>query len=207
MKIWTGDYMKTVFLAILTAMIVFQACSEKVLIRRYYVLEFPIDSSAVQNKTSGATCEILTVQVPPAYAQHRIAVRRRSHEISYYQYNYWAVDLAANLTSLLENQFEAEKIFASLASGDLRRIPDYQIAGTVYKLEAQDYEDVFTAHLQMRLDLIEYATGKVALYHQFDKSRILEERDLNLFASEISSIYREEISAFGERISKYLSER
>jgi ABC-type uncharacterized transport system auxiliary subunit len=95
MMIWTGDIMKKKYYALLLTILILQACSEKVLIRRYYVLEFPVWTDTTQIKSearTAVTCEILTVQVPPAYAQHRIAVRKRSHEISYYQYNYWAID-------------------------------------------------------------------------------------------------------------------
>jgi ABC-type glutathione transport system ATPase component len=54
--------------------------------------------------------------------------------------------------------------------------------------------------------LIEYASGKIVLYHKFNKTSTLDERDLNLFASEISNIFQEEIREFAHQIETYLSE-
>jgi len=181
------------------------ACGERALIRHYYILELPAkgDYNTLPETSGEGVCEILDTKVPPAYAQKRIAVRKKSHEISYYQYHFWAVDPSENLTSLLENQIGMSKIFASSKSGLLNQIPDYQVSSQVYKLEALDNGDVFYAHLEMGMALIEYEGSKTVVIHKFERTTALESRDLNLFASELSIIFQEEAQNFITKIRKH----
>jgi ABC-type uncharacterized transport system auxiliary subunit len=175
------------------------------LIRHYYVLETTGDSLAFFEdaiQIRGA-CEILRIQIPPAYDQQRIAVRRRSHEISYYQYHYWAMNPADNLTSLLEKEIRRSKIFTFASSGNLNVLPDYQISSQVYKIEVEDINDLFQVSLDMQMEFIEYSSGNTVLIHRFERKKSLEERDLNLFAAELSQIFQEETSQFILKIASY----
>jgi ABC-type uncharacterized transport system auxiliary subunit len=145
--------------------------------------------------------------MPPAYNQQRIAVRRRSHEISYYQHHYWAMNPADNLTSMIEKVIQESNIFSSASSGNLTNVPDFQISSNIFKLEVKDITDTFQVHLDMRFELIDYVNGKAVLTHQFERSTALEDRDLNLFASEISRIFYEETEQFVNKMSSYLKNR
>ena len=184
------------------------SCGERALVRHYYILELPAkgDYNALPETLGEGVCEILDTKVPPAYAQKRIAVRKKSHEISYYQYHFWAVDPSENLTSLLENQIEMSKIFASSKSGLLKQIPDYQVISQVFKLEALDNGGIFYAHLEMGMELIEYEETRTVVRHKFERTKELSERDLNLFASELSIIIQEETQHFITKIRTYFKD-
>ena len=197
--------MKIIYLIFLILIIVVQSCGERTLIRHYYILEFPAtgDSLATSAIQGEGTCEIFDSKIPPAYAQQRIAVRQQSHEISYYQYHYWAMNPSENLTTLLEHRVQLSHIFNSAKSGLLKKIPDYQISSQVYKLEALDSDDIFYARLEMDLELIDYKSEKIIVTHRFDRTQILENRDLNLFASALSEIFQEEVDQFITKIGSY----
>jgi ABC-type uncharacterized transport system auxiliary subunit len=209
MMIWKGKGMKTVLYAVFLLILGSQSCGERTLIRHYYILEeagrenYYADSTTLTN----AVCEILDTEVPPAYAQLRIAIRKKSNEINYYQYNYWAMNPSDNLTFMLERQVRRARLFARVQSGLLKKTPDFQIRSNVYNLEVLDSEDTYYAHLQMDLELLEYDTGKILLSYSFDKTEPLEERTLNLFASQLSGIFQEETEHFIKKIRTYLEQR
>jgi len=209
MMIWTNKILNISLLFLFITLIGLQSCGERTLIRHYYVLEMPEENFKPKQDTlaSEGVCEILRVRIPPAYDQLRIAVRKRSHEISFYQYHYWAMNPADNLTSLLEKEIQHSNIFAYAGSENLKKIPDFQIATTVYKLEVIDTDDEFNVHLEMRMELIDYKSGKTVLNHQFERTKALENRDLNLFASELSIIFHEESHQFIIKINEYLENK
>ncbi len=95
--------MKLSLFALFFIIIGILSCGERVLVRHYYILELPAkgDYNTLQSEQVEGICEILDTKVPPAYAKTQIAVRKQSHEISYYQYHYWAMNPSENLTSLL----------------------------------------------------------------------------------------------------------
>jgi ABC-type uncharacterized transport system auxiliary subunit len=200
--------MKTIFLFLCVVFLGIQSCGERTLIRHYYLLEFPEGSDLYADSTVLTTkiCEIMDTEIPPAFAQLRIAVRKRSNEISYYQYNYWAMSPSDNLSFLLARQVETAGIFARSERGFLKEAPDFQIKSKVYNLEVLDMEDVYYAHLQMELDLIEFDSRQRLVSYSFDKTKALPERDLNLFASQLSVIFQEETTHFIKKIRTYLEE-
>ncbi len=99
------------------------------------------------------------------------------------------------------------QIFTSSKSGFLKQIPDYQILPQVYNLEALDNGDLFYAHLEMSFDLIEYENAKTIVTYKFERTKDLESRDLNLFASELSVIYQEEAQNFITKIRSYFENK
>jgi ABC-type uncharacterized transport system auxiliary subunit len=199
--------MKTIYLFLILILIGMQSCGERTLIRHYYILELP-DTGYIGNQDTMQgewICEILKTRIPPAYDQQRIANRKRSNEISYYQYHYWAMNPAENLTSLIEQQIKLSQIFAYSSRENLQGVPDYQIVSDVYRLEVEDNDDLFYLRMEMQLELIDYKKGNMVIAHKFDRTQELASRDLNLFASELSIIFQEEMHIFMGKIRSYLA--
>lgn len=205
MMIWTDKHLKWIFILILFSIFGFQSCGTRTMVRQYYILDLPGEEvEAQQDSISGeGICEILRTRIPPAYDQLRIAVRKRSHEISYYQHHYWAMNPAENLTTLLEQKIQHSHIFAYSSSGVLKGVPDYQIVVEVLRLEVIDQDDIYSVGAEMRMDLLDYEKGSEILSHRFDRIKPLESRDLNLFASELSLIFDEEINHFISKIRNF----
>jgi hypothetical protein len=56
------------------------------------------------------------------------------------------------------------------------------------------------------MELIEYGETKTIVTHQFERTKELEERDLNLFAAELSIIFQEETQHFIAKVRSYFNE-
>jgi ABC-type uncharacterized transport system auxiliary subunit len=185
----------------------FHSCSKKVITRNYYVLEFPDQTDSVQmgQPLVNASCEIFAVNIPPAFSQARIAVRKRSHEISYYQNHLWAVSPGDLIGQLIEGHIQKENIFSKASQSIWKDVPVYRIQTDVMLIEALDIDDELYAHLKMRINLFNRSENMTIVSHQFDRQELLEERDINLLAETLSRILLEELQIFTTKIRAELS--
>ena len=206
--IWIGKIMKNYYLVILLLSIVLiQSCSKKVVTRNYYVLEFPTQNKEIQKSKPlvNESCEIFGVNIPPAFSQSRIAVRTRSHEISYYQNHLWAVAPGDLIVQLIEAYIQKENIFTKASQSIWKEVPIYRIYTYVQQIEAQDIDDELFAHLKMKIDLFNSADNSIVVSHQFERKELLEERDINLLAESLSKILQEELQQFTIKIKSKLA--
>ena len=207
--IWTGKIMKNYYLVILLlSIILIQSCSKKVVTRNYYILEFPVQNEEIQRSKPlvNESCEIFAVNIPPAFSQSRIAVRTRSHEISYYQNHLWAVAPGDLIVQLIETYMQEENIFTKASQSIWKEVPIYRIYPYVQQIEAQDIDDELYAHLKMKIDLFNSSDNSIVVSHQFERKEMLEERDINLLAESLSKILQEELQQFSDKIKTELSD-
>ena len=190
----------------LFSLIMTQACSKKVITRRYYVLDSPSTADSLMNikPLTNAICEILPVSVPPAYAQHRIAVRKRSHEINYYHNHQWAESPDQNIARLIQKSLESAQIFARVSDRIWTVAPRYQLNTFINHIEAIEGEDSLFAHISVELEIRDRTTNKVIVMHSFDRQLGYEDWDLNLLSQGMSIILQEEIGSFADKIRVHL---
>ena len=201
--------MKKYYLIILIfSIFLIETCSKKVITRNYYILELTEQTENVQlNKPYiNASCEIFAVNIPPAFSQSRIAVRTRSHEISYYQNHLWAVAPGDLIVQLIESFIQKQKIFTKASQTIWKEVPKYRIYPYVQQIEAMDIDDELYAHLKMKIDLFDSSDNSILVSHQFERKELLEERDINLLAESLSKMLLEELQEFSEKIKTVLSE-
>lgn len=182
----------------------FYSCSSKVVTRNYYILEFPDQGHLTVSDTPlvNASCEIFAVTIPPAFSQARIAVRKRSHEISYYQNHLWAVTPGDLIAQLIEDFIQSENIFSKASRSIWKEVPVYRINCNVLQIEALDIDDELYAHLKMQINLFNRSENINLVNHKFDRKEILKERDINLLAESLSKILLEELIVFSNDIKK-----
>jgi ABC-type uncharacterized transport system auxiliary subunit len=159
----------------------------------------------VKEPIVNSSCEILPVSIPPAFAQSRIAVRKRSHEISYYQNHQWAVPPGDLLTKLVERLLQEEHIFINASQTVWEIVPQYQVHSQIYQLEAVDRGDNLYAHLYMQIYLFNRSENGIIVTHEFERLELLEERDINLLAKSFSEILKEELQKFSQKMKVYFS--
>lgn len=199
--------MKKYFLVILLlSIILIQSCSKKVITRNYYVLEFPAQNEEIQRSKPlvNESCEIFAVNIPPAFSQSRIAVRTRSHEISYYQNHLWAVAPGDLIVQLIESFMQKQYIFTKASQTIWKEVPIYRIYPYVQQIEAMDIDDELYAHLKMKIDLFNSSDNSIVVSHQFERKEMLEERDINFLAESLSEILQEELLDFSDKIKTEL---
>ncbi|NOG44483.1 MAG: hypothetical protein HND50_04595 [Calditrichaeota bacterium] len=197
--------MKKYFLLILVA-VFFMACTKTVTTPKYYVLDFAVtsfDNKKVES-VSRDVCEILPVQVTEVYSQHRIALRKRSHELSYYRYHQWAESPDLNIGRLIQKKLNSDALFARISDRIWSVAPRYQLSAQINQLEGVEGEDSLMAHINIKLELFDRSKKQVVVEHSFDKTRALEEWDLNYLAFAMSNILKSNLERFSNKIRIYL---
>lgn len=183
--------------------------SPKRIITKYYLIEIPDEttysSADREEPLLDAYCEIVPVDIYPAYASRQIVNRNKSNEITYYSYHKWAVRPEDSFTRILTDFFDKNRIFIDVSSRFWKVTPSYKIETTVYRLEVNDQADKFNAHLKLEFRLLDNESSELIVQHAADRSESLQEKDINLLASTIGNIYGGELEAFAEKIKSELA--
>ena len=173
--------------------------SEKTVVRKYYTLELPEETHNIRPDTAmmiPGTCEIRQVMVNPVYDNREIANRSDSHEITYYMYHQWAVRPAEAMREILYGFLSEAELFEAVYKRYNRDIPDYFFEARVNDIEVIEEGETFSAHLNISFSLIDNSNNNVILSHRADRMEAIKRKDINLFASELSSILYEELMTF-----------
>jgi len=202
--------MKPVLLFFIVSIFLLNGCiSEKKIERRYYTIEIPVDQlTTVQDSISqiDGNFEIEQVVVNKVYEKNQIVNRGNSNEISYYIFNQWAINPSDAITQAVRRYLEVAGIFQNLSDRYDRSVPDYRVWTYISSLELIEMNKSFSAHLGLEFRLIDNSDDKIIISHTADRTKPLDQKDLNLFAREISSILQQELNIFVVMISdkKYL---
>ncbi|MGM0497897.1 MAG: ABC-type transport auxiliary lipoprotein family protein [Bacteroidota bacterium] len=183
--------------------------TEDSVVKKYYVLEAPEDTTFVDTTAEefiNEFCEVEKVDLYPAFETRKIANRRHSHEITYYSSHEWAVRPAEVLTTMLVDFMDKKRIFNRVATRFWKVSPAYKIETTIYKLEVVNDDNVLAAHLHLEFRLVKGNTQEIITKHQFDQYESLEEKQINIFASSISKMFYSALDDFSTRIYKSIKE-
>jgi ABC-type uncharacterized transport system auxiliary subunit len=173
--------------------------SEKTMVRKYYTLELPDEATDVRPEQPGkitGTCEIRQVLINPVYDNREIANRSKSHEITYYMDHQWAVRPAGAIRELLYGFLSEAELFEAVFKRYNRYIPDYLFVAKVNDIEVIENGKTFSAHLNISFCLVDNSNNNIILRHRADRSHPLKQKEMNLFASEVSKILYEELMTF-----------
>lgn len=182
------------------------SCAKEIITRKYYMLDFPVDSLKTENSESltADVLEILPVQVNEVYAQHRIAVRKRSHEITYYHYHQWGESPDQSIARLTESRLKVANVFADVSERIWNTSPRYQLLTYVDRMEVVEGEDSLFAHLKIKYEVFDRDIKKNVVIHEFDRSEGYADWDINLIAEGMSRILSSELGLFADKIRNYL---
>ena len=86
---------------------------------------------------------------------------------------------------------------------------DYRSGTSVNNLELIEKNKSFSAHLNLEFKIIDNLDNQIIISHKADRISILKQKDLNLFADEVSKMIREELKIFAGMIKdkRYLFSR
>lgn len=192
--------MKPNILIIITFFLLFSGCiSRKAIVSKYYTIEIPSEQLLVpidSNSIINGSCKIDQVTINPVYDKNQIVNRASSHEISYYAYHQWAIRPSESVINLIQEHLESCGIFAKVSARYSNSIPDYRFGTSVNRLEVIEIKNSFSAHLNLEFRIIDNSNDQVILSHKADRTSVLKQKDLNLFAREVSSIINEELKVF-----------
>jgi uncharacterized lipoprotein YmbA len=200
---------KQLILLIMGIFILTGCGSQKQTVNKYYVIEKPdsLETTSVQQKSViDDYCEIVPVEVYPAYASQSIANRSSSHEIIYYETHNWAVRPGESFTLLLEDYLSEASVFKGAATRFWKVSPGFRWVTTIYQLEVLEDNKNLVAHLALKFSLYNYESRDLLLSHKANRKKILPEKDLNLFAEIIAEMFYEELNKFSREIMKQIPE-
>jgi len=173
--------------------------SEKTILMRYYTIEMPeyqIPVTSDSNSVINGTCEIDQIKIHPVYEKNQIVNRSSTNEINYYVYNQWAIRPSEAISEIIRKYLESSGIFESVSSRYSRLIPDYKFGTSLNRLELIENKRSFSTHLNLEFRIIDNSNDQVILNHKADTTSTLKQKDLNLFAREVSSIIYNELKVF-----------
>jgi len=189
-------------LSIIIPMFLLGACrSSKPVAPTFYVLEFPMERIPDEKPlTLPYSLEITEIDLHPAFATHQIAIREGQHEIRYFSHHEWAVRPVQSLTRYINDYFKNIQVFRSTDTRYWNIQPDYKILTSVNHLEVLKDGNDYLAHLHVDFRLVMTEGTVTVVTHSADNTRLLEKRNLNLFAGAINDMFFEELQFFTRKI-------
>ncbi len=169
----------------------------------FYVIEIPsedIIDNDKKFKTIDKYCEISSVDIFPAFASQRIALRGKSHQIEYFRNHKWATLPSEKFTSFIVYFFEKHQIFKGVDKRFRNFEPEYVIETRIFQLEVIENDNGLIAHINFELRLIENESGNILIKHGNKKYSSLEENTINDFSSAISEMFYKELIIFSNKI-------
>jgi ABC-type uncharacterized transport system auxiliary subunit len=91
------------------------------------------------------------LSIASTYARSGIMYRTSDHEIGAYAYRQWATDAASMVSDLLARDFADAGRYRAVLNGPTRLWPDYEISGTIERMEEWIGAGGGTANLQLRV--------------------------------------------------------
>ncbi len=188
-------------------------CSSEQRIIKYYTfdgnrLSPPPDTVVYVPESFPYAAAVGRFTIAGPYNQNRIALRTGTNELQYYYYHHWADLPAPAATISVWQQIKRSGVFRSCEMHLYDVLPDFEIMGTIHRIERLDYEGRGGAHLSMTMELFDVRAERVAVTHSFDETADLGTREaMNSFAREISRLLHEETNQFILKINQYLAHR
>lgn len=191
---------KLLFVLVVISLLLAGCRSSKPVAPRFYLLEYPADAMMADTlKSLPYVLEIGEVKVNAAYASSQIAIRENEQELQYFVHNQWAVRPKESLESFIEQYFFNHQVFEQTQTRFWNLQPDYKLVTHVHNLEVVRDKRDFYARLNLEFRL-ETSDGELIERHLSDNSRLLESRDLNLFAMAVNQMFFEELNYFSGKI-------
>jgi len=208
MKIWRSN-MKRFWIVLIAASLLALYCGKKAIIRKYYILEIPGSASmrdSVETICLPIHVDVRDFQISRAINQTRIALKTKSHELSYYFYHHWAVRPSVSIADMVYQIASHQQCFQRLVRGYSSR-PDYFITGVIENLERDETGKKVTVHFAAIFELIDAKSNVSIIRHRFDRMESYQNpKSMNCLAGKASHILYEETFTFLNKISDHLKE-
>ncbi len=170
---------KYVSLLVVLVLLLSVGCA-KVAIKQYYELNYlPNEIMKRQiEKPYPFTVRLKEFEIEDAYNRPQIVYRQSPFELQYYVYRVWAVKPSRMVTDLVYKHL----LNVNLVSSVIRRYdegnkPDYELSGMIEALEEYDSDELWFAHIALRINLMHIGNGSVIYNKRFDlRKKVLEHR-------------------------------
>jgi len=160
-------------------------------IKQYYVLNY-VPASAIDTrnfKPYPVTIRVREFNIEEAYSRPQIVYRQSPFELRYYSYKLWAVKPSRMITDLVCKHIAASNLVSHVVMRyDEGNSPDYEMSGTIEALEEYDSDQLWFAHLALRISLTRISDGATVYSRQFDNRKKVFKYSPEAVVQELSSI-------------------
>jgi ABC-type uncharacterized transport system auxiliary subunit len=127
--------------------------------------------------------------IEEAYNRPQIVYRQSPFELRYYVYRVWAVKPSRMITDLVYKHL----LNANMVSSVIRRYdegvkPEYELSGMIEALEEYDSDELWFAHIALRVNLIHTSEGRIVYNKRFDLRKKVLAHDPELVIREMSAL-------------------
>lgn len=197
----SGIRIKVAMIMILLTALLLEACRSAPAVQKNYYLIESVDSVSGRDwKLSAALLEVVNVEVSPAYAGHKIAVREESNRIRYYDYHEWAVLPQLAIQDAVIANLSGTGMTAYAPPGFSGVRADFILRTTVSRMEMQDRGKEFHALLAIDFTVIDNRDRSIRIVHRAIREEKLKSKSMNLFADAISRMLAGECAALAQKI-------
>ncbi|HUI92746.1 MAG TPA: ABC-type transport auxiliary lipoprotein family protein [Chitinivibrionales bacterium] len=175
-------------IAVLLAVI---ACCGTIPVKQYYVLNYvpSVLTGRLLASPYPFTLRLKEFSIEDAYNRPQIVYRQSPFELRYYFYKIWAVKPNRMITDLVQKHLNA----INLVSHIIRRFDegfkaDYELSGNIEAIEEYDSDQLWFAHLALRLTLSRMSDGRVLYSRVFDNRKRVYQYSPDNVVREMSSL-------------------
>ncbi len=201
--------MKWIRVLLIFSFILVSGCSRKIMMRKYYILEYRDFSPQEKIKLDNPfeyNVDVREFRVAKAFEQTRIALRSGSNELNYYFYHQWAVRPSTAVAEVVYDIINKADIFNKCFRG-YSTDADFLITGEILAIERIESKKKGYAHLNIIFNFVDRNSGRSVLAHEFDRKVKLADRKMNTFAHVVSSLLCEGAIEFINRVVDFLNKR
>jgi uncharacterized lipoprotein YmbA len=160
-------------------------------LKQYYLLNYIPSSQRdrLNPKVYPCTMRLRDFDIEEAYNRPQIVYRQSPFQLQYDYYRAWAVNPARMISDLVYKHL----LTAGLVSNVIRRFdeglkPEYELSGMIEALDEYDSQELWFAHIALRISLVRIADGTSLYMKRFDlRKRVFEHKPDNV-VRELSSL-------------------
>ncbi|MCU0609035.1 MAG: ABC-type transport auxiliary lipoprotein family protein [Chitinispirillaceae bacterium] len=139
--------------------------------KQYFVMNYVVSSMKTRLNPVAYpfTIRLRDFNIEEAYNRPQIVYRQSPFELQYYYYRVWAVKPTRMIADLVYKHLSSSGIVTSV----IRRLdegphPDYELSGNVEALEEYDSQELWFAHVAIRITLNRASDGTTIYSRRFD---------------------------------------
>ena len=160
-------------------------------VKRFYTLNYvpePLEER-LSRAPYPVTIRVKEFDIEKAYDQKQMVYRKSAYELGRYYYSSWAVDPTDMVTDLVHAHLEDVKLVSHVVRRfDEGERPNYEIRGMIEAIEQYESEELWFAHLALRIQLVRLSDGRPLYSRGFDNRKQVHTHDPVQVVRELSRL-------------------
>jgi uncharacterized lipoprotein YmbA len=178
---------KTIMIASALLALLMLGCGGKIKYPTYYTLELPPPpSSAASDPRNLGTMAVRPFATPPYLRQGRIVYREAPNQVGFYEYQRWAADPGAAVTTALIETLRSSGLYSLVGPYDGHDKPEYLMTGQLERLDEIDYGGALRVEAKLSVQLMNLRTGTTSWVGDATETSTVETQTVNSVVAAMS---------------------